>query len=96
MYWASEMPRAVFERAIAHSLPFGLYAPDGTQRGFARVTTDRATYAHLQDVFIFTPIFVDGQLTAIVSLHVLGEPRAWTDEDAAACRRAAGRARELL
>jgi GAF domain-containing protein len=45
---------------------------------------------------IVTPIFVDGQLTAIVSLHVLGEPRAWTDEDAAACREAAERVRELL
>ncbi len=52
MYWATAMPRALFERALAHSLPFGLYAADGTQRGFARVTTDRATYAHLQDVFI--------------------------------------------
>ena len=45
---------------------------------------------------IVTPIFVDGSLTAIVSLHVLGEPRAWTDDDAAACRRAAARVRELL
>jgi GNAT superfamily N-acetyltransferase len=52
LYWAIGMPRAMFERAVVHALPFGLYGPDGTQRGFARVTTDRATYAHLQDVFI--------------------------------------------
>ena len=52
MYWAIGMPRAMFERALAYALPFGLYGPDGAQRGFARVTTDRATYAHLQDVFI--------------------------------------------
>jgi GAF domain-containing protein len=45
---------------------------------------------------IVTPIFVDGRLAAIVSLHVLGEPRAWTDDDAAACRHAAERVRELL
>jgi GAF domain-containing protein len=45
---------------------------------------------------IVTPIFVDGRLAAIVSLHVLGERRAWTGDDAAACRRAAGRVRELL
>src|SRR5262249_37335403 len=51
-YWAIGMPRATFERAIAHSLPFGLYGSDGAQRGFARVTSDRALYAHLQDVFI--------------------------------------------
>jgi GAF domain-containing protein len=45
---------------------------------------------------IVTPIFVDGRLAAIVSLHVLGEPRAWTDDDAATCRHAAQRVRELL
>jgi 2-dehydropantoate 2-reductase len=45
---------------------------------------------------IVTPIFEDDRLAAIVSLHVLGEPRAWSDEDAATCRRAAGRVRELL
>jgi GAF domain-containing protein len=45
---------------------------------------------------IVTPVFVDGRLAAIVSLHVLGDPRAWTDGDAAACRHAAERVRELL
>jgi GAF domain-containing protein len=45
---------------------------------------------------IVTPIFVDGRLAAIVSLHVLGEPRAWTDDDATACRHAADRVGELL
>jgi hypothetical protein len=39
---------------------------------------------------------VDGSLSAIVSLHVLGEPRSWSDEDAATCSRAAARVRELL
>lgn len=51
-YWAQGMPRAVFDRAVAHSLPFGLYDGQGIQRGFARVTTDRATFGYLQDVFI--------------------------------------------
>lgn len=45
---------------------------------------------------IVTPIVVDGELAAIVSLHQLGEPRAWSDVDAEACRRAADRVRELL
>jgi GAF domain-containing protein len=45
---------------------------------------------------IVTPIFVDGRLTAIVSLHVLGERRVWTDDDTAACRDAADRVRMLL
>lgn len=45
---------------------------------------------------IVTPVFVDGELAAIISLHHLGEPRAWSDEDAAACGRAADRVRALL
>jgi hypothetical protein len=45
---------------------------------------------------IVTPVFVGGRLEAIVSLHVLGEPRSWSDEDAATCSRAAARVRELL
>ena len=40
------------ERAIAHSLCFGIYAPDGQQAAFCRVVTDRATFAWLCDVFV--------------------------------------------
>jgi 2-dehydropantoate 2-reductase len=45
---------------------------------------------------IVTPVFVEDRLEAIISVHVLGEPRAWSDEDAVACRRAAARVRELI
>jgi 2-dehydropantoate 2-reductase len=45
---------------------------------------------------IVTPIFVDGRLAAIVSVHALGEPRAWSGEDAAVCTQAAERVRALL
>jgi GAF domain-containing protein len=45
---------------------------------------------------IVTPIFVDGSLAAIVSLHQLGEPRTWSDADAASCGAAAERIRELF
>ncbi|HYD81264.1 MAG TPA: GNAT family N-acetyltransferase [Paucimonas sp.] len=48
--WAQGIPFAVVEKAIRHSLCFGAYE-DGTQVGFARVVTDRATYAYLCDVF---------------------------------------------
>lgn len=51
-YWASGIPRAVVARAIAGSLPFGLYDVTGAQVGFARVITDRATYAYIADVFV--------------------------------------------
>jgi GNAT superfamily N-acetyltransferase len=51
-YWATGIPLQVVERSIANSLPFGLYGPSGLQAGFARVVTDRATYAYLGDVYV--------------------------------------------
>ena len=51
-YWSAGVPRAVVERSVAHSLNFGLYAPDGGQAGFARAVTDRAVFAYLGDVFV--------------------------------------------
>jgi GNAT superfamily N-acetyltransferase len=50
-YWAPGYPRNILERAVANSLNFGLYT-DGAQIGFARVCTDRATFAYLMDVFV--------------------------------------------
>ena len=51
-YWAAGIPRPVFDRSIAGAMCFGIYAPDGTQVGFARVMTDRATFGYLGDVFV--------------------------------------------
>ena len=50
-YWAKGIPRERLERAIANSLCFGVFE-DGAQVGFARVVTDRATFAYLADVFV--------------------------------------------
>jgi GNAT superfamily N-acetyltransferase len=50
-YWAAGIPAATVTRAIDHSLCFGLYA-GREQVGFARVVTDRATFAYLCDVFV--------------------------------------------
>jgi GNAT superfamily N-acetyltransferase len=49
--WSAGIPRAVVERALEHALCFGLYRA-GEQIGFARVTTDYATFAYLADVFV--------------------------------------------
>jgi GNAT superfamily N-acetyltransferase len=49
--WARRIPLATLERALAHSLCFGGYL-DGRQVAFARVVTDRATFANLVDVFV--------------------------------------------
>ncbi len=53
-YWSPGIPRAVVERAIRNSINFGVYF-GVTQIGFARVVTDKATFALLADVFILTP-----------------------------------------
>ena len=50
-YWSPGIPRSVVERAIANSLCFGVYR-GAAQVGFARVITDKATFAYLADVFI--------------------------------------------
>lgn len=50
-YWAKGITREAVERSIAHSMPFGVYAGD-RQVGFARVITDRTTFAYLSDVFV--------------------------------------------
>jgi GNAT superfamily N-acetyltransferase len=59
-YWATNIPREVVEKSISNSLCFGLYEndkqdlPAGRQVGFARLVTDRATFAYLADVFILS------------------------------------------
>jgi GNAT superfamily N-acetyltransferase len=50
-YWSPGIPRDILERALENSLNFGVYA-EGGQVGFARVVTDRATFAYLCDVFV--------------------------------------------
>jgi GNAT superfamily N-acetyltransferase len=55
-YWSVGIPRHVVERAIAHSICVGMFAPDEEggeeQVAFARVISDRATFAYLADVFV--------------------------------------------
>ena len=50
-YWAAGVPEDVVRRSIENSLCFGLYRGE-EQAGFARVVTDRATFAYLADVFV--------------------------------------------
>src|SRR5256885_15801187 len=50
-YWSPGIPLPVVERAILNSMPFGLL--HGAQQvGFARVVTDKATFAYLADVYV--------------------------------------------
>jgi GNAT superfamily N-acetyltransferase len=50
-YWAAGVPEEVVRRSVENSLCFGVYS-DEEQVGFARVVTDRATFAYLADVFV--------------------------------------------
>ena len=78
------------------------------QRGFqvvqddaARAYDDRAFLRMLEAyggvaAQIVTPVMREGRLEAILSLHQLGEPRAWTAEEVSAASLAAERLGELL
>lgn len=52
-YWALGRPREKQDLAINESLNLGLYdSASGAQLGYARVVTDRSTFAWLCDVYI--------------------------------------------
>jgi len=51
-YWSPGIPRDTVERAIAGSLCVGAFDAENEQVGFARLVTDRATFAYLADVFV--------------------------------------------
>lgn len=50
-YWAPKRTRDVIVRSLEHSIGFGVYA-EARPVGFARVISDRATYAYVCDVFV--------------------------------------------
>ena len=72
-YWSTGVPAEIVQRSIEGSLPFGLYAPDGAQAGFARVVSDRAVFAYLGDVFVLPAYRGRGLGVALVEC-VLAHP----------------------
>lgn len=50
-YWAQDRPRAVIITTIQHSVCLGIYH-QGLQVAFARLVTDKSTFAWLCDVFV--------------------------------------------
>jgi GNAT superfamily N-acetyltransferase len=50
-YWCEGLPRETLERAMRNSLCFGLFEGE-SQIGFARVVSDRTTFAYVCDVFV--------------------------------------------
>lgn len=55
-YWAENVPKEVVLKAVENSLCFGVLLCDEkgneNQVGFARLITDKATFAYLADVYI--------------------------------------------
>ncbi|MGY1581692.1 GNAT family N-acetyltransferase [Streptomyces sp. MN13] len=66
-YWALGRPREKQDRAIAGSLNFGVYdTASGEQVAYARIITDRATFAWLCDVYVDPSVRGKGVGTALV------------------------------
>jgi GNAT superfamily N-acetyltransferase len=72
-YWARGRSYGTMARAIEHSLSVGLYAADGTMAGYARLVTDRATFAWLCDVFVDEAHRGHG-LGSFLVTHTVGHP----------------------
>ncbi|MCD0446530.1 GNAT family N-acetyltransferase [Glycomyces sp. A-F 0318] len=51
-YWAPGRTREDMDRAIDHSLPYGVYDASGRQLAFARLVTDQTYFAWLSDVYV--------------------------------------------
>jgi len=80
-YWAAGIPRETVERSIQHSICFGAFE-EGRQVGFARVISDRATYAYVADVFVLPSHrgrSIGKRLMACITSHPeLQDLRLWT------------------
>jgi GNAT superfamily N-acetyltransferase len=71
-YWSPGIPMAVVQRAIANSLCFGVFSGN-EQVGFARVITDKATFAYLADVYVLEAHRGKG-LSRRIMEHVIAHP----------------------
>ncbi|MCM2257031.1 MAG: GNAT family N-acetyltransferase [Vicinamibacteria bacterium] len=71
-YWAQGIPRETVARAVAGSLCFSLKLA-GRQVGFARVVTDRATFAYLADVYVLEEFRGRGWARRLMEV-VVGHP----------------------
>jgi len=66
-YWSKNVPLATVKKAIENSLCFGVYTTEHQQVGFARMITDKATFAYLADVFILPEFRGQGLSKQLIS-----------------------------
>lgn len=71
-YWGKGIQKAILEESIENSTCFGVYK-QRQQIGFARVITDKATFAYLADVFIL-PAHRKQGLSKWLVQHILEYP----------------------
>lgn len=71
-YWSPEIPLETIEKAAANSLCFGVRFGD-QQVAFARVITDKATYAYLSDVYVLEEHRGKG-LSHLMMNHIMEHP----------------------
>jgi GNAT superfamily N-acetyltransferase len=71
-YWAQGIPIGLLRKAIANSLCVAAFH-QGAQVGFARVVTDRATFAYLADVYVLEAHRGRGLSRRLVAA-LLGDP----------------------
>ncbi|AYA38975.1 N-acetyltransferase [Hymenobacter oligotrophus] len=72
-YWAPGISRELVERSIRNSLCFGVYNADGQQVAFARIISDKATFAYLCDVFVLEEYRGQG-LSKLLMRHISEHP----------------------
>lgn len=51
-YWAKNIPLSTLKRAVENSMCFAVLTGQDETVAFARMVTDRTTYAYLADVFV--------------------------------------------
>jgi GNAT superfamily N-acetyltransferase len=71
-YWAKGIPAETVRLSVQNSLCFGVYY-GSLQIGFARIITDRATFAYLADVFIL-PAYRGRGLSKWLMECIVGHP----------------------
>lgn len=74
-YWATGRTRERVERAVANAVPYGVFR-DGTQVAFARVVTDRTTFAWLSDVYVDRSVRGEGVGKLLIE-RVMSDAEDW-------------------
>ena len=59
-YWSPGIPLSTLKKGIENSLSFAIMDAHQAQVGFARVITDKATFAYVADVFIVESLRGEG------------------------------------